>query len=178
MHNISYNDIVLGTKKMVLNKEEFFEKIEVEEMLVFIEEHFEEHGNRDGTHYCKNIKIYNLGIDENLEDKFFNQNLMSAVWDVIIIPKIGSWKNKHGSEIYQKGRSGGWLYCDRAKVLDLSEYAEKYDYETDDEYDDRIYELRGLFETLWNFEKWYQKTFDEVIAYLKGVKMDEDKEET
>jgi len=163
---------------MLLNEKEFFEKILPEEMMIFIEEHFKEHADRWDRHYCKNIKIYTLEIGRELEEKLYNEHVLSDVWDFIIMDAIHNWKAENGTEIYQKGRCGGWLYLETAKVQDFSNYEPvRQEDENYNEYEDRMYPLRGLFEDLWKFEKWYQKTYNEVISYLKEVKIEEKEED-
>jgi hypothetical protein len=175
---MSNNDDILETKRMLLNEKEFFSKVIPDEMMIFIEEHFKEHSDRNCGRYCKNIKIYNLDIEKELKDKIWNDYVMSAVWDFVIIPAIEDWKQENRTDIYQMGRCGGWLYLDSAKIHDFTNYESvKQEDESEDEYEDRMHPLRGLFEDLWNFEQWYQQVFEEVKEYLKEVEIKEDDEE-
>jgi hypothetical protein len=172
---MSNNDDILETKRMLLSEKEFFKKATPDEMMIFIEEHFKEHSDRNTRRYCKNIKIYNLDIEEEIREKIWDDHVLSAVWNFIILPEIENWKQENKTDIYQMGRSGGWLYLDSAKVHEFSDYEPfQQEDEDKDEYEDRMYPLRGLFEDLWNFEKWYQKVFEEVKEYLKEVEIEKE----
>lgn len=158
-----------------LNDKEFFDKATPDEMMIFIEEHFKEHADRHERRYCKNIKIYELELDKEIREKLWNDKVLSDVWDFVIIPSINCWKQEHNSDIYQMGRSGGWLYMDRAKVHDFSNYEPvRQEDEDQDEYEDRMHPLKGLFEELWYFEKWYNDVFEDVKEYLNDVEIEED----
>lgn len=169
---MSNNDDILETKRMLLNDKEFFKKATPDEMMTFIEEHFKEHSDRHIRQYCKNIKIYDLELEKEIKDKIWNDKVISDIWDFVIMPAIDEWKRENKSDIYQMGRSGGWLYLDTAKVHDFSNYEPaRQDNEDQDEYEDRMYPLRGLFEDLWNFEKWYQNVFEDVKEYLSQIEV-------
>jgi hypothetical protein len=90
--------------------------------------------------------------------------------------RIKQWVNTHGTEIYQMGRSGGWLYLDTADVIDMTIYEQKMNDEGDEEYAESMLPLKGLFEDLWNFQEWYQKVLEEVkkcIDYFECTAVNE-----
>ena len=95
---------------------------------------------------------------------------------MVIIPCIRAWEseNKHDGKIYTKGRSGGWLYNDKAETLDFDEFDEKREDEDEDEYQDRLYTLRNRFEVLWIMQKWYERALGEVKDFLADVTLDEE----
>jgi hypothetical protein len=172
------NDNVLDAKKIVLTEKEFYGKATPDEMMIFIEEHYKprKHFN-EGSHYCKCIKIHSVdGFTREEINKLYNERILTDVWDLVIIPYIREWEKdyKYDGKIYTKGRSGGWLYNDKAITLDLDDFEEKREDEDEDEYQDRLYPLRNLFEILWKMQKWYDMVFKEVKEFLLDVELEEE----
>lgn len=173
---MSENDNILDAKRILLNDKEFYGKASVDEMIIFIEQHYKEHSDRHDRHYCKNIKIHSVeGFTREETNKLYNERILTDVWDLVIIPYIRAWENdkKYDGKIYTKGRSGGWLYNDKAETLDLDEIEDKRKDEDEDEYQDRLHPLRGRFEVLWMMQKWYEEVFKEVKEYLADVTIEE-----
>jgi hypothetical protein len=166
------NDNILDAKRLILQESEFFNKVTPDEMMTFIDEHYKEHSDMHESHYCKNIKIHTVqGFTSEEKDKLYNERILSDVWDLVIIPSIDQWilDNKSDGSIYTKGRSGGWLYCDKAKTLDFDSFGPKEQSEDDDQYEDRIYPLKNAFERLWYMQKWYDIILKDVKEYLMDV---------
>ena len=173
---ISENDNILEAKRILLNDKEFYEKATIDEMIIFIEQHYKEHSDRHEGHYCKHIKIHSVeGFTKEEKDKLYNERILSDVWDLVIIPYIREWENnnKYDGKIYTKGRSGGWLYNDKAETLDLDEFEDKREDEDEGEYQDRLSPLRSRFEILWLMQKWYEEVLTEVKEYLADVSLEE-----
>lgn len=176
---MSKNDNILETKRIVLNDKDFYEKASVDEMIIFIEEHYKEHSDRHESHYCKNIKIHTVeGFTSEEKNKLYDEHISTAVWDLVIIPYIHEWERdkKYDGKIYTKGRSGGWLYNDKAETLDFDDFNDKREDEDEDEYQDRLDPLRRGFEILWMMQKWYEIVLREVKEFLADETIKKDDE--
>lgn len=145
-------------------------------MLDFMYGHFEVRNYHYNNYFCKNIKVHHLPIS-NEQMSFWFDN-MDKIYYGIIEQLIDIWNTEHdNNKIYSMGRSGGWLTVDNVDNLGFtrrwqeehSEFEEKWEDETQDEYDDRLYPLRNTFEILWEFQKWYDDSYEEVIGVLNEM---------
>lgn len=160
----------LEAKRMILPKEEFLEQITIEDVAQFIDDNgFKEHQvHYDGGHYCKNIKWHSIkNFTEKEKNILFDRETLEEVMDCIVIPAIKQFKEKTGHDIYTKGRMGGWIYCDAAKPED-DEFFEndQQDDEDDEDYDERRWQAIGLFEVLYDFQRWYDDVEQQVKEFL------------
>ena len=166
---MSKNDDILFAKEVALSEAELHKKVTPEEMIIFIEEHFKEHGHfNEGKHYCKNIKLHSVeGFTTDEISKMYDQDTLTDIWELVILPDINAFEKQQQVHVYTKGRSGGWLYVDEAKAdMDFDHLIIRMEDETVSEYEDRTYTLRERFFKLWAFERWYHGLQKEVKEYL------------
>jgi len=83
----------------------------IEDITWALEKLFIPHRERFGpTHYCINIKVYNLPLTRNQEIKALTN--LERIWDEFINPWIADFKAETGHQIYTEGRCGGYMYVD------------------------------------------------------------------
>jgi hypothetical protein len=95
---------------------QYFERVNFRSkkaMLTFLANHFRYHTMNvwnNSTSYANNIKIYNLGLDRETENKLYEMTESDLFWDKVnrILDKFAV-KYNHRWQIGINGKSGGYL---------------------------------------------------------------------
>jgi hypothetical protein len=102
---------------------EFYKKVNIrskQAMIDFLTNHFRYdtlNSWNNSTSYANNIKIYNLGLEKETENKLYDLLNVEEFWDEInYILDDFSRKNNHLWQIGVNGRSGGYLVLYQGKV--------------------------------------------------------------
>jgi len=120
---------------------------------------FVQHSDRfRPPHYCICIKVFHLSLTYHQEMKALAR--LESIWDEFINPWIADFKAETSYQIYTEGRSGGYMYVDKAgETLEGDEDPE---------------DLRDRLEILVKFHKDWQALLGDIKAYLNRTRLRKD----
>ena len=131
--------------------------------------------------FAHNIKIYNLNVDKEVEDKLFDLlDVDSPDVKFIFEDNIEFFNEENpGYTIYTNGRSGGYLILassqnDRGKLSDMVDTIKNYDTLDDLKEDYDFEEFRTLAETVINFDKTCDGIIQAVVSLAENCEIVEE----
>lgn len=131
--------------------------------------------------FAQNIKIYNLGVDRDIEDKLFEMLDVDSI-DVKFTYEDGVndfEEENPGYTIYTNGRSGGYLILassqnDRGKLSNMVDAVNNYDTLDDLKEDYDFEEFRTLAETVMNFDRACDNIIQAVVSLAENCEIVEE----
>ena len=125
-----------------------------------------------------NIKIYNLNVDKEVEDKLYELlDVDSPDVKFIFEDNIEFFNEENlGYTIYTNGKSGGYLILassqnDRGKLSDMVDTVKNYDTLDDLKEDYDFEEFRTLAETVINFDKTCDNIIQAVVSLAENCEI-------
>lgn len=160
----------------------FFKKVDKRSkqgMIDFLKEHLTYNTmnswNRS-TSYANNVKIYNLGLDEDIEDKLYKYaygEVEIYCLDDLISEMKESFARDWGYYPGFNGRSGGYIVLYNTCLVDGKRETypgRPFPTVLDDDYEDIILsELREEVELVQAFDKWVDELLEQIIGLLSDI---------
>ncbi|HEL2413253.1 TPA: hypothetical protein TZW92_001818 [Streptococcus suis] len=165
----------------------FFKKVDKRSkqgMIDFLNEHLTydtmNSWNRS-TSYANNVKIYNLGLDEDIEDKLYkyvDEEVEIYELDYILREMKESFAREWGYYPGFNGRSGGYIVLYNTCLVDGKRETypgRPFPTVLDDNYEDIILsELREEVELVQAFDKWVDELLQKIVDYLSTIEIIEE----
>lgn len=165
----------------------FFKKVDKRSkqgMIDFLKEHLTYNTmnswNRS-TSYANNVKIYNLDLDEDIEEKLYKyvyEEVEIYELDYILREMKESFAREWGYYPGFNGRSGGYIVLYNTCLVDgKRETYPGRPFQTvlDDDYEDIILsELREEVELVQAFDKWVDELLQKIVDYLSTIEIIEE----
>lgn len=131
--------------------------------------------------FAHNIKIYNLNVDKEVEDKLYELlDVDSPDVKFIFDDDISYFEEENpGYTIYTNGRSGGYLILassqnDRGKLSNMTDAVNNYDTLDDLKEDYDFEEFRTLAETVINFDRACNNIIQSVVSLAENCEIVEE----
>ena len=131
--------------------------------------------------FAHNIKIYNLNVDKEVEDKLYELlDVESSDIKFIFEDNIEFFNEKNpGYTIHTNGRSGGYLILarsqnDRGKLSDMADAVKNYEKLDDLKEDYDFEEFRTLAETVMNFDRACDNIIQAVVSLAENCEIVEE----
>lgn len=165
----------------------FFKKVDKRSkqgMIDFLNEHLTYYTmnswNRS-TSYANNVKIYNLGLDEDIEEKLYkyvDEEVEIYELDYILREMKESFAREWGYYPGFNGRSGGYIVLYNTCLVDGKRETypgRPFPTVLDDNYEDIILsELREEVELVQAFDKWVDELLQKIVDYLSTIEIIEE----
>lgn len=165
----------------------FFKKVDKRSkqgMIDFLNEHLTydtmNSWNRS-TSYANNVKIYNLGLDEDIEEKLYkyvDEEVEIYELDYILREMKESFAREWGYYPGFNGRSGGYIVLYNTCLVDGKRETypgRPFPTVLDDNYEDIILsELREEVELVQAFDKWVDELLQKIVDYLSTIEIIEE----
>ena len=130
--------------------------------------------------FAQNIKIYNLNVDKEVEDKLFDLlDVDSPDVKFIFEDNIEFFNEENpGYTIYINGRSGGYMILapneNRSNFCDMVDTIKNYDTLNDLKEDYDFEEFRTLAETVMNFDRACDNIVQAVVSLAENCEVIEE----
>ena len=131
--------------------------------------------------FAQNIKIYNLNVDKEVEDKLYELlDVESLDIKFAYEDGVNDFEEENpGYTIYTNGRSGGYLILassqnDRGKLSNMVDTIKNYDTLDDLKEDYDFEEFRTLAETVMNFDRACDNIIQAVVSLAENCEIVEE----
>lgn len=115
-------------------------------------------------YYAINVKVHSLGLTREQRDFICDnwEEMMDLFWGAYILPWMNLREKDGEPDVYQAGRSGGWLVLDRPVVGDpqRDRYATHWP---------EFHEARAAYRDVKNFLGGWNSVFRDIRNRLEGI---------